>query len=83
MITDMEDEGYLNWNITDFQSMLTEDSHWNNPTMYTFVNTVKHHYSSSIYYTGDKYECSILKDWKILVTYENFIQERKHELQKV
>ena len=83
VITDMEEKGYLNWNITDFQSMLTEDSHWNNPTMYTFVNTVKHHYSSSIYYTGDKYECTNIKDCKKLVEDEDFKQERKLEFQKV
>ena len=83
VITDMEDKGYLNWNITDFQSMLREDSHWNNPTIYTFVNIVKHHYSSSIYYTADKYECSNMKEWKKLETDEIFVKERKQEFEKV
>lgn len=83
VVKDIENEGYLNWNVTDFQHLLLEGSHFNDPTMYTFFNAVKHHYKNSIFYS-DKYESYTINDWENLVKSENhFMKIRTREFEKI
>ena len=83
VIKDSDNEGYLNWNVTDFQHLLLEGSHFNDPTMYTFTNAARHHYKNSIYHF-DKYETYTIKDWENLVESEkHFMTDRTREFAKI
>ena len=83
VIKDIEDEGYLNWNVTDFQHLLLEGAHFNDQTMYTFTNAVRHHYNNSSFYY-DKYETYTIKDFDNLVESEkHFMTERTRDFAKI